>query len=118
MAGGASDVTHLDMVVGICGSDVKWMTRLDYVYGAVARAERERWPRLGLSTTRRALNVLCGRYNDEKIQCVAYFICCQLRTTAEGFVAIDLDKAATTGQTSAVSQGKSLNMIKFLRHMS
>ena len=48
VAGGASDNTHLDMVAGICGSDLNWMTRLDYVYGAVARAERERWPRLGL----------------------------------------------------------------------
>ena len=45
---------------------VKWMTRLDYVYGAVASAEKERCPRLGLSTTRRALHVLCGRYYDEK----------------------------------------------------
>ena len=72
------------------------MARLDYVYGAVASAERERWPRLGLSTTRRALNGLCERYNDEKIQCLACFICCQLRTTMEGFPAVDLEKPATT----------------------
>ena len=69
VAGGVSDTTHLEMLKQACGDALPWMTRLDYVYGAVAVAERERWPRLGLSTTRRALNALCIRYNDTKIQC-------------------------------------------------
>ena len=43
-----------------------WFTPLDYVGAAVVLAERERWPRLGLSTTRRALNQLALRCNDEK----------------------------------------------------
>ena len=72
--------------------DLPWMNRLDYVYGAVAVAERERWARIGLSTTRRALNVLCRRYNDERIQCLACFVCAQLRTTCCGYAAIDLDR--------------------------
>ena len=41
VTGGVLDSTHLQMVAGICGSDLKWMTHLDYVYGAVAIAERE-----------------------------------------------------------------------------
>ena len=80
------------MLDGFLKVDLPWMNRLDYVYGAVAVAERERWPRIGLSTTRRALNVLCRRYNDERIHCLACFVCAQLRTTCCGYVAIDLDR--------------------------
>ena len=47
---------------------------LDYIGGAMACAERERWPQLGLSTTRRALTHLALRYNDAKIQCLPCFI--------------------------------------------
>ena len=74
------------------GVDTPWMTRLDYVYGVAAIAERERWPRIGLSTTRRALNVLCRRYNDENIECQACFVCAQLRTTCRGYPRINLDR--------------------------
>ena len=90
IAGGVRDRTHADQIVQVCETgetDVPWMTRLDYVQGAIAVAERERWPRLGLSTTRRALNVLALRYNDDKIQCLACFICAQLRTTCAGYPA-------------------------------
>ena len=73
-AGGVSDATHHEEISEICGGDYAWMTRLDYMYVAVAVAERERWPRLGLSTTRRSLSLLCSRYNDEKIQWLACFI--------------------------------------------
>ena len=86
-----SDATHHEEISEICGGDYAWMTRLDYMYVAVAVAERERWPRLGLSTTRRSLSLLCSRYNDEKIQRLACFICGQLRTTCEGYPAVDLD---------------------------
>ena len=95
VAGGVSDPCHLEMLEVICKDDMSWMTRLDYVYGAAAVAERERWPRLGLCTTRRSLNALCQRYNDDQIQCLACFICCQLRTTSEGFAAVNLDTPAT-----------------------
>ena len=64
---------------------------LDYVGGAMACAERERWPKLGLSTTRRALNQLGLRYNDSKMKCLSCFICCQLRTTCEGYASVNLD---------------------------
>ena len=78
------------MLEAICKSDLTFMTILDYVYGALAVAERERWPRLGISTTRRALSQVCLRYNDERIECIACFVCAQLRTTREGYPAIDL----------------------------
>ena len=95
VAGGVSDTTHLKMLKQACGDDLPWMTRLDYVYGAVAVAERERWPRLGLSTTRRVLTSLCLRYKDTEIKCMACFMCGQLRTTSKGFGAIDLEKPAS-----------------------
>ena len=95
VAGGVSDRQHIEMLSQICKDDCSWMTTLDYVYGAVAIAERERWPRLGLCTTRRSLNALCQRFNDGNIQCVACFICCQLRTTAEGFPSVKLETPAT-----------------------
>ena len=76
IAGGISDTTHAADIQRICCNDMPWFTPLDYVGGAVALAERERWPRLGLSTTRRALNQLALRYNDEKIQCLTCFVCC------------------------------------------
>eukprot|EP00959_Pyramimonas_sp_CCMP1952_P039768 831858-Pyramimonas_sp.AAC.1 len=66
------------------------MTNLDYVYGAMAVAERGRWPMLGLSTTRRSLNLLALRRNDETTRCLACLICGQLRTTCAGCPPVDL----------------------------
>ena len=90
VAGGVSDTAHRDALSKICKDDYSFLTPLDYVSRAVGEAERERWPRLGLSTTRRALNLLCQRYNDERIKCVSCFICGQLRTTCEGYPFVDL----------------------------
>ena len=59
------------------------MTATDYVYGAIGVAERERWPLVGLSTTRICLNLLALRYNDTTTKCLACFICRQLRTSAQ-----------------------------------
>ena len=95
VACGVSDRAHLNIFEAVYKDDLPWMTRLDYVYGAIAIAERERWPLLGLSITRRSLNALCLRYNDEKIECLACFICCQQRTTSEGFAAVDLENPIT-----------------------
>ena len=64
VAGGASDTTHREQLDALVGDDMPWLTRLDYVYGAVAMAERERWPLIGSATTRRALKMVCRRYND------------------------------------------------------
>ena len=90
-SGGVSDPVHKEMLSEVLPDDLPWITPLDYVYGAVAIAERERWPRIGLSTTRRALNILCQRYNDENIQCLACFVCGQLRTTCAGYPSVDLN---------------------------
>ena len=62
VAGGVSDPTHNATLQQICHHDLHWMTHLDYVHGAVAIAEREQWPQLGLSVTRRSLNLLCHRF--------------------------------------------------------
>ena len=90
IAGGIGDRTHEHEISLICKNDISWMSRLDYVYGAIAIAERERWPALGLSTTRRSLNLLAHRYNDRSIRCVSCFICGQLRTTCPGYTAVDI----------------------------
>ena len=42
IAGGVRDRTHADQIVQVCKTDVSWMTRLDYVQGAIAVAERVR----------------------------------------------------------------------------
>ena len=94
VAGGVSDSTHREALERICRDDYTFLTPLDYVSRAVGEAERERWPLLGLSTTRRSLNLLCLRYNDDRIKCVSCFICGQLRTTCEGYPYVDLKAPA------------------------
>ena len=69
-------IRHVSDLDSHCKRSIPGFTMLDYIGGAMACAERERWPRLGLSTTRRALNQLALRYNDAKIQCLTCFICC------------------------------------------
>ena len=66
--GGTLDRTHASELQLHCSRSIPGFSMLDYIGGAMACAERERWPRLGLSTTRRALNQLALRYNDAKIQ--------------------------------------------------
>ena len=65
------------------------MSRFDYVHGAIAVAEREHWPRLGLSTTRRSLNLVARALTNEKVQCLACFVCGQLRNTIAGLTPFD-----------------------------
>ena len=72
------------------------MTNRDYVSRAIAIAEQERWPLLGLSTTRRSLNLLALRYNDETIKCLACFVCGQLRTTCVGYPPVNLTSSSST----------------------
>ena len=84
------DRTHAKQLADICMDDIDWMDNLTYVYEAIAVAERERWPLLGLSVTRRSLNLLATRYNDEKTQCLTCFICAQQRTTCSGYPVVDL----------------------------
>ena len=96
IAGGARDDTHARELAQICKDDISWMTNLDYVYRAMAIAERERWPMLGLSTTRRSLNQLVQRYNDETTECLACFICGQLRTTCAGYPPVVLESSSSS----------------------
>ena len=90
ISGGVKDSTHSIEITKICKDDMPWMTATDYVYGAIGVAERERWPLVGLSTTRRCLNLLALRYNDTTTECLACFICGQLRATCGGYPQVDL----------------------------
>ena len=84
VAGSARGRACAEEIGDICSADLEWMTNLDYVAGAIAVAERGRWPLRGLSTTRRSLNLLAQRYNDETTQCLCCFICARLRATCKG----------------------------------
>ena len=66
-----------------------WMTRLDYVYGAISVKERAQWPRLGLSVTRRTLRRVAARYTDANVKCLTCFCCAQKRTTLCGMAYVD-----------------------------
>ena len=93
IAGGARDEKHLKELIAACGVLPTWITYLDLVLETAALKERERWPQLGLSVTRRSLNSLCARFNDAATQCLCCFICGQLRTTCTGYPKIDLEQA-------------------------
>ena len=85
---------HLPELREICGEKLR-CTYLDVVFEACAIAERERWPQLGLSVTRRSLHMVCNRFNDDNIKCLCCFICAQLRTTCSGFHKTDLSEKET-----------------------
>ena len=72
--------------------DTPYMTRMDYVNGAVSVHERRQWPRLGLSITRRSLRNVAQAYNDETTQCLTCFVCCEQRTTLSGPVHPDFEE--------------------------
>jgi hypothetical protein len=61
------------------------MSRLDYVYGAVAVKERERWPDAGFAVARRSLRHVAARYNDQSIRCIACFVCGSQEITVDDF---------------------------------
>ena len=61
------------------------MSRLDYVYGAVAAKERQRWPDASLAVARRSLRHLAERYNDETIQCIVCFVCGSQEVTLDSY---------------------------------
>ena len=105
IAGGAADKTHQHDLQTICKNDTIWMSHLDYVHGAVALAERERWPLLGLSVTRRSLNRLCKRFNNRTVKRLCCFVFGQLRTACESYATVDLnaDDLHTPDATSEIS---------------
>ena len=51
---------------------------------------------LGLSTTRRSLNLLALRYNDQTTECMVCFICGQIRTTCAGYPPVDLGSSSSS----------------------
>ena len=89
----APDTTHKAIFDALSCEELDWISRLDYVYGAVAVAEREGWPRLRFCTIRKSLSMACSKYNNATIKCVACFVCAQLRTSVSGYLRIDLSQA-------------------------
>ena len=71
------DRAHREQLGDICVDDMDWMDNVTYISEATAVAEREGWPLLGLSVTRRSLNLTATRYSDEKTQCLTCVICAQ-----------------------------------------
>ena len=82
---GESQKSHRRDIDRICGTDFSWISRLDYVYGAVAVKERERWPDAGFAVARRSLRHVAARYNDQTIQCIVCFVCGSQQTTVDNF---------------------------------
>ena len=72
---------------------------LCYVSEAIAIAERENFPLVGMSTNRRVLNTLCKRYCDAEIKAGVCFVCSQIRTTMSGYPSVDLDQFLTSNET-------------------
>jgi hypothetical protein len=76
---------HRHDIDTICGTNFSWMSRLGYVYGAVAVKERERWPDAGFAIARRSLRHVAARYNDQTIQCIVCFVCGSQEITVDDF---------------------------------
>ena len=93
ISGGIADETHGRAIRRICEPLTPGRTALCYIAEAIAVAERENFPKVGLSVTRRVLRGLCQRYCDSKIYSAACFICSQIRTSVQGYKGIDLTKA-------------------------
>ena len=91
IAGGVADETHKDVIDAICKPMTPGRTRLCYISEAIAIAERDDFPKVGLTVTRRVLRALCQRYCDSEIYAAACFICAQIRTSVGGYKGIDLD---------------------------
>ena len=86
---------HRDEIDEICGSNFRWMSPLDYVYGAVAVKERQRWPDASLAVARRSLRHLAERYNDETTRCIVCFVCGSQEVTLDNYNANEDKKPIT-----------------------
>ena len=84
--GGRDGVSpHCAAIEDICGKDrAPRVSNLDFVSAAMTYMERQRWPRLGLSVTRRSLRTLAGQYNDRAVKCLVCFVCGEQRVTLAG----------------------------------
>ena len=96
IAGGVSDETHKDEILDICKPMTPGRTALCYISEAIAVAERDNFPKVGLAVTRRVLRGLCQRYCDSRIYAATCFICAQIHTSIEGYQGIDLEKPLGT----------------------
>ena len=92
VAAGYEDRTHADIFATFANDDIPGVTRLDYVREAIALVERSKFPRIGLSITRRVLGRLCQRYNDVNTKAVACFVCAQIRTSVQGLSGVNLNR--------------------------
>ena len=77
-------------ICAICEPMTLGRTALCYIPEAIALAERDNFPKVGLAVTRRVLRGLCKRYCDSKIYAAACFVCAQIRTSIQGYEGIDL----------------------------
>ena len=79
------DSPHRAVIDKTCKpEETPWLQRIDYVNGAVRYKERNKFPSLGLSVTRRVLRTLAQTYSDKNIKCLVCFICGEQRTTGQG----------------------------------
>ena len=84
VAGPAENSPHHGTIERVCGTDMKFVRRIDYVLGAIGHWERSQWPLLGLAVPRRTLRTLALSYNDDAIKCLVCFVCAEQRTTFAG----------------------------------
>ena len=103
---GVSDPTHEDLYVPLSSTKNEHLDRFTVFSEAMAIVERAKWPLLGLSVTRRALNQLCLRFSDDNIKCLVCFMCAEQRTTCSGYAEVDLT-APLKKDRNSTSSGKS-----------
>ena len=82
---GYYEESHANIVDQVCGRAFPWMTRLDYVHGAISGGERQHWPNAGLAVARRSLRRLAQVYNDDSVKCIVCFACAQQRVVMKCF---------------------------------
>ena len=100
IAGGVADETHKDVIDAICKPMTPGRTKLCYISEAIAIAERDNFPKVGLTVTRRVLRGLCQRYCDSKIYAATCFVCARIRTRIKGYTGLDLENAPVTDNPS------------------
>ena len=77
---------HFKVIKETCGKYLHLASPLDFVYLAMSYAEREKFPLIGPTVTRRALRTLTTVYNDEEdgTKALICFCCAQIDVTIKG----------------------------------
>ena len=99
IAGGIADKTHRRDICTIC-EPMTPVEQLGYISEAVAVAERDNFPKVGLAVTRRVLRGLYQWYCDPGIYAATCFVYAQIRTSIVGYKGIDLGNAPGTDNPS------------------